>query len=189
VLTSRNQTAQVTSPTNWAAVGIALIKSLHKGVFFDRKYWVRHSKAGGVLKPIYFSSIIMDGKAQQLNKCTSKFGCAHRLWVFAICASGNSNKTEHGLPFDSPTITLFEILMARYTQQHSILITSRYSRSFLDPGWETIGNSVAPYLAKGAVNNRNDKRAKKQETLLCMNGCGRKKNMAQRMMGGGEVII
>jgi len=72
--------------------------------------------------------------------------------MFAICASGNSNRTEHGLPFDSPTITLFEVFMERYTRQRSILITGRYGRSFLDPGWETIGNSVAPYLAKSAVS-------------------------------------
>jgi len=71
--------------------------------------------------------------------------------MFVICASGNSNRTEHGLPFDSPTITLFEVFMERYTRQRSILITGRYGRSFLDPGWETIGNSVAPYLAKSAV--------------------------------------
>jgi hypothetical protein len=74
VLTSHHQTAQVTSPAHWASVKIALIKSIRKGVFFDRKYWARHSKAGDVLKPVYFSSIIMGDKAQQLNKCASKFG-------------------------------------------------------------------------------------------------------------------
>jgi len=48
-------------------VKIALIKSMRKGVFFDRKYWARRSKSGDFLKPVYFSSIIMSDKAQQLN--------------------------------------------------------------------------------------------------------------------------
>ncbi|KAF9785419.1 hypothetical protein BJ322DRAFT_829074 [Thelephora terrestris] len=34
----------VTSPGHWASVNTALIKSIRKGVFFDRKYWARHSK-------------------------------------------------------------------------------------------------------------------------------------------------
>jgi hypothetical protein len=71
-LTSRNQVEQVASPAHWAAVKIALIKSIRKGVLFDRKYWVRHSKTGDALKPVYFSSIVMGDKAQQLNNCTSK---------------------------------------------------------------------------------------------------------------------
>jgi hypothetical protein len=41
---------------------------MHKGVFFDRKYWARCSRTGDVLKPVYLSSIIMADKAQQLNK-------------------------------------------------------------------------------------------------------------------------
>ncbi|KAF9645626.1 hypothetical protein BDM02DRAFT_3119977 [Thelephora ganbajun] len=60
--------AQVTSPAHWDSVKIALIKSIRKGMFFDRKYWARHSKAGDVLKPVYLSSAIMSDKAQQLNK-------------------------------------------------------------------------------------------------------------------------
>ena len=72
--TPHNQAAQVTSPAHWASVKIALIKSIRKGAFFDRKYWARHSKAGDVLKPVYFSSTIMGDKTQQLNKCASKFG-------------------------------------------------------------------------------------------------------------------
>ena len=67
MLTSYGQTIQVTSPTHWASVKVALIKSIREGVFFDRKYWARHSKAGGILKPVYFSSIIMGDKVQQLN--------------------------------------------------------------------------------------------------------------------------
>lgn len=51
---------------------MALIKSINRGVFFDRKYWARYSKAGEVLRPVYFSSTIMDDKSQQLNKCASK---------------------------------------------------------------------------------------------------------------------
>ena len=69
VLTSRHQTGQVTSPAQWASVKIALIRSIRNGVFFDRKYWARNLKAGDVLKPVYFSSIIMADKAQQLNNC------------------------------------------------------------------------------------------------------------------------
>ena len=51
----------------------ALIKSIRTGVFFDRKYWARHSKSGFVLKPVYFSSVIMDDKTKQLGSCASKF--------------------------------------------------------------------------------------------------------------------
>ena len=65
---------------------IALVKSIRKGVFFDRKYWVRHSKAGDVLKPVYFSSIIMDDKAQQVNKCAFNF--YHRFLKALRVASG-----------------------------------------------------------------------------------------------------
>ena len=65
---------------------IALIKSIRKGVFFDRKYWARHSKAGDVLKPVYFSSIIMDDKAQQVNKCGFNF-CQRFIKVLRV-ASG-----------------------------------------------------------------------------------------------------
>jgi len=54
-------------------VKTALIKSIRNGIFFDRKYWARHSKAGDVLKPVYLSSTIMEDKLQQLNKCTLNF--------------------------------------------------------------------------------------------------------------------
>jgi len=73
MLTSHDQTAEVASPEHWAAVKIALINSIGKGVFFDRKYWARRSGPGGALKPIYFSSIIMGDKVYYLNKCASKF--------------------------------------------------------------------------------------------------------------------
>jgi len=65
--TSRNQTAVVASPTHWASVKVALIKSIRSGALFDRKYWARHSRTGDALKPVYFSSIVMRDKAQQLN--------------------------------------------------------------------------------------------------------------------------
>ena len=65
---------------------IALVKSIRKGVFFDRKYWVRHSKAGDILKPVYFSSIIMDDKAQQVKK--RAFGCFYRSSKVLRVASG-----------------------------------------------------------------------------------------------------
>jgi len=64
---------------------MALINSIRKGVFFDRKYWARHSKAGDVLKPVYFSSVIMGDKSQQLNKgvLTSGRGFVGALIVFS----------------------------------------------------------------------------------------------------------
>ena len=71
-LTSFQQTAQVTSPAHWEAVKTALIKSIRGGVFFDRKYWARHSKAGEILKPVHFSSVIMGDKSQQLSKRESE---------------------------------------------------------------------------------------------------------------------
>jgi len=54
-------------------VKAALIGSIRKGVFFDRKYWARHLKIGDVLKPIYFSSTIMEDKSEQLGKCALEF--------------------------------------------------------------------------------------------------------------------
>ena len=53
----------------------ALIKSIREGVLFDRKYWGRCSKTGDNLKPIYFSSIIMSDKVEQLKDCTSESDC------------------------------------------------------------------------------------------------------------------
>ena len=58
----------IQKPTNWKALRAAMVKSVKQGVFFDQKYWTRHSKDGRVLKPIYFSSLIT-GNAFQ--KCTS----------------------------------------------------------------------------------------------------------------------
>lgn len=55
------------SPVHWTSVKIALIKSIRKGTFFDRKYWARYSEAGDGLKPVHFSSIIMGDKMQQPN--------------------------------------------------------------------------------------------------------------------------
>ena len=68
-----HQTTQVTSPEHLSSVNTALIKSIRKGVFFDRKYWARHSKAGDALKPVYFSSAIMGDRSQQLNECALEF--------------------------------------------------------------------------------------------------------------------
>ena len=70
---SNNQATPPTSPAHWASVNTALIKSIRTGVFFDRKYWTRHSKTGNLVKPIYLSSIIMNDKEQQLNKGVSAF--------------------------------------------------------------------------------------------------------------------
>ena len=69
----------------------ALIKSIRKGVFFDRKYWARHSKAGDVLKPVYFSSTIMGDKAQQVN------GCAfNSRYKFSRVLRGTSGEISRG---------------------------------------------------------------------------------------------
>ena len=86
MLTSHDQFARFRSPAHWATVKIALIKSVRDGVFFNRKYWARHFKAGDILKPVYFSSIIMEDKAQQLKNCASKF--AHRYTEALMFPSG-----------------------------------------------------------------------------------------------------
>ena len=91
ILTSRHQNTQTTSPEHWSSVNTALIKSIRKGVFFDRKYWARHSRAGDVLKPVYFSSAIVGDKSQQLNKCVSKFGQG-----FAEVLTALSGETRQG---------------------------------------------------------------------------------------------
>ena len=46
------------TPENRKRVRIALIKSIREGVFVDRKYWAQRSRAGQVLQPVYFSSIV-----------------------------------------------------------------------------------------------------------------------------------
>lgn len=69
---SQCETAQDDDLTSWEAVFTVLLRSIYHGIFFDRKYWARHSKAGDALKPIYFSSRIMDDVAQEFAKCTSK---------------------------------------------------------------------------------------------------------------------
>ncbi|KAF9785408.1 hypothetical protein BJ322DRAFT_828220 [Thelephora terrestris] len=65
------------SPAHWAFVKAALIKSIRRGVFFDREYWARHSNAGDLSKPVYFSSTIMNDKALQLGKCVSNLTFWH----------------------------------------------------------------------------------------------------------------
>jgi hypothetical protein len=72
-LTLGDQPVQVKSPAHWGYVKFALIQSIRTGVFFDRKYWARHLKTGDVLKPIYFSNVVMSDKDTQLNKCKSGF--------------------------------------------------------------------------------------------------------------------
>jgi len=86
VLTLCNQATPVTSPARWTSVKIALIKSIRRGVFFDRKYWARHSKTGDIMKPVYFSSIVMGDKTQELNSRTSKSG--HRFTEELNVSSG-----------------------------------------------------------------------------------------------------
>ncbi|KAF9778365.1 hypothetical protein BJ322DRAFT_1214739 [Thelephora terrestris] len=48
----------ISSPANWMRVEVALIKSIRQGIFFDRKYWARHSKTATQPRPIYISSIV-----------------------------------------------------------------------------------------------------------------------------------
>ena len=52
---------------------MALIKSIRRGVLFDKKYWARHYNVGDVFKPVYFSSTVMNDETEQINKCESKF--------------------------------------------------------------------------------------------------------------------
>ena len=82
-----------TSPVHWSAVRAALIKSIRNGVFFDRKYWARHSKAGDV-KPIYFSSTIMADKSQQLKKRGSKL-CYGFVEVLNVHSGELFQESEH----------------------------------------------------------------------------------------------
>lgn len=85
VLISHDQIVQATSPARWSAVKTSLIKSIREGVLFDRKYCARYYKTGDTLKPVYFSSIIMGDKVQQLNKCASKsvYGLPEVLSAFS----------------------------------------------------------------------------------------------------------
>lgn len=77
--TGRYQCAGKTCPQRLKPVFVALSNSIRSGIFFDRKYWARHSKAGDS-KPVYLSSIVMGDKAQQLKKCELKLisGMARR---------------------------------------------------------------------------------------------------------------
>jgi hypothetical protein len=95
MLTSHDQAA-IRSPAHWAVVKIALIKSIRTGVFFDRKYWVRHFKSGNVLKPVYLSSIVMGDKAHQLNNCASKvvYGFTEALRVVSGGQSQGSERSH-----------------------------------------------------------------------------------------------
>ena len=74
MLTLNDQATVVTSPAHWVAVKTALIRSIRQGIFFDREYWARHSRAGDLLKPVYFSGVIMEDKVHQLNKSASSRG-------------------------------------------------------------------------------------------------------------------
>ena len=73
VLIPPDQATQIKSPAHWDSVKVAFIKSIRTGVFFDRKYWVRHSTSGDALRPVYFSSTIMNDKAEQVNKSALEY--------------------------------------------------------------------------------------------------------------------
>ena len=82
---------QVTRPTHWAFLEAALIRSIHEGLFFDKKYWARHSSAGDVLKPVYLASTVMHGRIVELNKCVSRF-----LYWRAAVLSASSGEIPRG---------------------------------------------------------------------------------------------
>ena len=64
---TRDKVVQVKNPAHWNSVKIALINSIRTGIFFDKKYWARHSHAR--LRSVYFSSTIMKDKAPELDNC------------------------------------------------------------------------------------------------------------------------
>jgi len=55
-----------------------MIKSIKQGVFFDQKYWAKHSMNGRVLKPVYFSSLIT---GDALQPCTSIYRIGVYWWL------------------------------------------------------------------------------------------------------------
>ncbi|KAF9785359.1 hypothetical protein BJ322DRAFT_826989 [Thelephora terrestris] len=61
------QISPTPSPANWMRVEVALIKSIRKGIFFDRKYWTRHSQTKSALRPIYISSAVLSGISWGFN--------------------------------------------------------------------------------------------------------------------------
>ena len=67
------EATQDDDPEHWEAISMAFLRSIQSGIFFDRKYWARNSKAGDALKPVYLSSIVMDDTAEELKRCASKF--------------------------------------------------------------------------------------------------------------------
>ena len=74
---------QVTSSAEWESVKVALIRSVRTGVFFDRKYWARHSKSGDVLRPIHFSSAVVSDQTLRSNNCMSRF----TNWCMAVLSA------------------------------------------------------------------------------------------------------
>lgn len=57
----------VSYPANRELVESALIKSIRTGMFFDRRYWARHSKTAKTLQPIHISSIVAGDKLRRIN--------------------------------------------------------------------------------------------------------------------------
>ena len=47
------------------------------------KYWAKHSTVWDGSKPVYFSSVVMSDKTQQMNKCALKsvYSCAGVLSI------------------------------------------------------------------------------------------------------------
>ncbi|KAF9645620.1 hypothetical protein BDM02DRAFT_3262815 [Thelephora ganbajun] len=52
---------------NWRRFKTALVKSIHEGTFFDRKYWTRRSKTAKVLRPVYISSIVVGERLRYVD--------------------------------------------------------------------------------------------------------------------------
>ena len=64
----RSTSPAALTPKNWKRVKIALIRSIRGGVFVDRKYWARRSRAGQVLQPVYISSIVAGRRLPYIDK-------------------------------------------------------------------------------------------------------------------------
>ena len=59
--------SQIPTPNSlarWNVLKTALVKSIHEGVFFDRKCWVLHSRKGSAFKAVYFSNVIIGNELE-----------------------------------------------------------------------------------------------------------------------------
>ena len=89
------------NPENWMRVEAALIKSIRKGIFIDRRYWTRHSKTTSVLRPVYTSSIVTRGKLLRIDGCGWRSlavldSCADDPVVVKICRGEECSEIGEG---------------------------------------------------------------------------------------------